>query len=184
MNITATVKLRHGDLWTCLRKVGWSQAEMARRAGCSTADLGRIVNLQHRPSQKLADAIQLALGKEGVYLDVLESWPDSFNGFGHKSPVIESTADVPEQALMSSRSPCLTELHRRELAEALDRVKETLTEKEQIVMECYRDGLTLDETGKVIGRTNARAWEITHNIIRKCRRYPRRALFDGFKATR
>jgi len=69
MEITAITKFKHGGLFKALRKLGWSQNELARRTGLSPNWIGQIINLHTRPSRQQADAIQKAFGDAGEYLE-------------------------------------------------------------------------------------------------------------------
>ena len=65
MKITAVTKFKHGELYAMLQRVGWKQSDLARNSGLSENRIGEIINLQRRPIQKEADAIQRALGTVG-----------------------------------------------------------------------------------------------------------------------
>ncbi len=99
MKITAVTKFKHGELYAMLQRVGWKQSDLARNSGLSENRIGEIINLQRRPIQKEADAIQRALGTVGEYLDVLSEWPETFVGLkrGYRR---EQTIDVPMERLL------------------------------------------------------------------------------------
>ena len=80
MKITALTRYKHGELYAVLKRLGWNQSELSRRSGLAATLVGRIINLQYRPSQKMADAIQKAIGEAGEFFDVLEQWPEDFKG--------------------------------------------------------------------------------------------------------
>jgi transcriptional regulator with XRE-family HTH domain len=80
MNITAITRYKHGDLYSVLQRIGWSQKDLARKTGIYAGLIGKIINLVRRPTAEQADAIQKAVGDAGEYIDVLSAWPESFEG--------------------------------------------------------------------------------------------------------
>ena len=74
MRVTAITRFKHGNLWAALGKLNWSQAELARQSGISQQMIGRIINLQRRPTASQADA------KRGP-LKVAGSTAMAFGGF-------------------------------------------------------------------------------------------------------
>jgi transcriptional regulator with XRE-family HTH domain len=99
MKITAVTRYKHGNIYALLKKLNWTQKDLAEKSGLSIFIIGRIINLIRRPLPEQADAIQKAFGEAGEYLDVLSEWPESFAGFkrGFK---IEQTADVEMENLL------------------------------------------------------------------------------------
>lgn len=99
MKITAITKFKHGELYAMLQRVGWTQADLARHSNLAPSRIGEIINLKRRPIQKEAEAIQMALGTVGQYLDVLSEWPETFIGLrrGYRR---EQTIDVPMERLL------------------------------------------------------------------------------------
>jgi len=98
MKIAAVTKLKQGDIYLILRRLGWTQAELSRRTGINQAAIGRYLNLKQRPSEDHADRIAVALAREGEYIDVVKIWPESFRGFGVQ-PTFIQVKDVPIRQL-------------------------------------------------------------------------------------
>ena len=99
MEIAAITRYKHGGIARALQKLGWSQAELGRRAGINQVSVGTYVNMRCRPEQKTADKIQAAFGKEGIYVDVLGAWPEGFKM--KKAPVIVSYGEVTKNWKLS-----------------------------------------------------------------------------------
>ena len=99
MKITAITRYKHGELYSILKRIGWTQSELARQTKISICRIGDIINLVTRPTSDQADAIQKAIGTAGEYLDVLSEWPESFDGLkrGYKR---EQTSEVPMERLI------------------------------------------------------------------------------------
>lgn len=99
VKITAITKYKHGELYAILKRINWTQAELARRTNVSATRIGEIINLKRRPTQSEADAIQKAIGTAGEYFDVLSEWPEAFAGLkkGYRS---EQTVDIPMDRLI------------------------------------------------------------------------------------
>lgn len=76
MEITAVTKYKHGGIFKLLLRLGWTQAELARRANISHWQVSKIITLKKRPSVRQANAIQSAFGEAGQFLDVLGEWPE------------------------------------------------------------------------------------------------------------
>lgn len=81
MKIVAITKYKQGEIFEMLKKLGWSQREFSKRTGLHPYTISKILNLQMKPSEDQANAIQRAFGEAGHYLDVTEIWPESFVGF-------------------------------------------------------------------------------------------------------
>lgn len=148
MKITAITHYKHGELFAILTRLGWTQAELARRAGLSPCLVGEIINLRKRPLQKHADAIQRAFGDAGEYLDVLEQWPETFGGMSRSSERAE-TVDVPMERLIGCREalmlPAPEQALRTDLSNAMGECLDTLTEREKRVIEArFYENRTLD----------------------------------------
>lgn len=156
MQITAITRYKHGKIYGLLQKLGWTQADLVRRSGLSLHVVGRIINLQGRPSREAADAIQRAFGEAGEYLDVLEEWPETFLGLkrGFKRT---QTEDIPLESLLESGAMGALDLGRnpredlelQELEARVSDVFETLTEREKAVLTSrFLERKTLFEAGE------------------------------------
>lgn len=171
MKITAITRYKHGELYAILKRLGWSQAELARRTGLRPELIGEIINLARRPSAKQADAIQSALGQAGEYLDVLSEWPEAFVGLqrGYKRVQTEDVEmdrllDHPE--VLQLAAPEVEET--TEIDERLEALIGELPEKEQVVLrERIWNGNTLNGIGKKIGVSGCRVRHIADKALRR-----------------
>jgi RNA polymerase sigma factor (sigma-70 family) len=173
MKITAITKFKHGELFAILKKLGWSQSELARRAGVDAGAIGKVINLHKRPSKGIATAIQRAIGEAGEYLDVLEQWPETFVGIT-KGTTYELTKDIgfesliecPEAMLIPARDSC----DNQELAGVLNEALKELTPRERRAIEMiFYEGKTLQQSGDELSVTRERVRQIEHRAIRRLR---------------
>ena len=174
MNITAVTRFKQGDLHQALRKLGWTQTELARRSGLRLTTVNGIIGLRRRPSAKDADSLQKALGDAGVFLDILALWPESFHGFKH-SVMLEQTQDIPGDRLVCGAQaralPAYTELEGEDTRAALEGALSGLTKKEREVLELiYLDGDAEGNTtqlAKTYGVSRCRLYQIRDKALRK-----------------
>jgi len=163
MTIAETTRHKHGVLLSLLQRVGWSQAELSRQSGVRGQTIGEIINLQRRPSQKEADAIQKAIASKGEYFDVLEQWA------GIQDEETESLTWCNEALTVESPSSC-----HGDLSKAIDSVLETLRERERLVLELrFFDNLTLQQIADKWGINRERVRQIEARALR-CLHHPSR----------
>jgi DNA-directed RNA polymerase sigma subunit (sigma70/sigma32) len=154
VKITAVTKFKHGELYAMLQRVGWKQSDLARNSGLSENRIGEIINLQRRPIQKEADAIQRALGTVGEYLDVLSEWPETFVGLkrGYRR---EQTIDVPMERLLDHPEAlqiAAPEYQDDEIEERVKLVISKLPERNrQILIKRFWENKKLEEISNEIG---------------------------------
>ena len=169
MRIAAITKFKQGDLYKALKKLGWSQNELARRTGMQPSVLGRYMNLQLKPTEAAAQKIQNALAEAGEYIDVLTCWPDRFTGF-NKVPVIEQTKDVPDEILISmmgEQNPQIT-YEINEEKELLNKALLLLTDRERdIVEDCFLSGISIEEKANKLNVTRSRIRQIVDRATLK-----------------
>ena len=79
MKIAGVVRFKHGGMWKALRKLGWSQSELARRSELCPTKVGYVINMKRRPTMEVALRIEVAFGEAGEYVDILSEWPDDFS---------------------------------------------------------------------------------------------------------
>jgi transcriptional regulator with XRE-family HTH domain len=184
MRITAITRYKHGELYHLLLKLGWSQAELARRTQIHPTIIGKIINLVCRPRPDQAELIQKAFGEAGEFFDILGEWPEGFTGL-KKGLITEQTAEVPMENLLSCAEalnvPMLPASILDDLSTRLDSVMDTIPAKEaEAIKEYYIDG----KTGAAIGRENNRSREWAFQKIKRGLRRLRhpmrlRLLVDG-----
>lgn len=172
MKITAITRYKHGELYAILQRLGWTQSELARRAGIQNSAVGCIINLVKRPTVKQADAIQEALGTAGEWLDVLAEWPETFEGLG-RGYRREQTQEIPMERLIDH--PEVLQLAAPEseddgLLERMDAAIGELTPRQQALLtELYVNGKTLKKAGRAIGVSRERARQIQSKVLRRIR---------------
>lgn len=173
MNVTAITRFKHGNLHALLKKLGWTQSELARRAKIHPSTLGLLINLQQRPTAFLANKLQAAFGEAGEFLDVLLEWPDIFIPLkrGYK---IEQTQDVETCQLESCPEAFQLEapddIQALDNAEAIDLVFTSLTPQQHYVIDSYfYDHITGTAIAKNIKVSKERVRQIKEKALRKMR---------------
>jgi len=177
----ATIKIQQGRIRAAMEEVGIkSVAELSRLSGVSQSRIGKFVNFKLSPRTR--DGHQW---REGVtkICDVLRSNPDSiFPEHLDHEVLTNNIQQYVEENQLSEGGHVLPlqikEINARERKIVVNEVLDTLTEREQTVLD-HRFGLTqgysetLEETGKKINGTRERARQIEANALRKLR-HPRR----------
>jgi len=180
MRITAVSKLKHGGLWAAIKRLGWSQSELARRTGMHASRVGEIINLKTRPTEDQANAICFVLGENGILFDTLEEWPELFKGLKHTTR--EDTIDVSGPQLLEAQryygqlpAPMSAEEYARHeddkiaMAEAMDDLRDR--ERTVIRLAFGMDGppQSCREIGERIGRSQGRVLQLKNKAIEKMR---------------
>jgi len=175
MKVTAITKFKQGDLYNALKKLGWTQAELARRSGVSPEAIGCALNLRNKPSPSRIAKIQKAFGEAGVFIDVLSIWPEDFKGLD-KSVTVEQTKEV-DLALIGSNTPVLHDTMKPNFDDARKIIDETLSEltpkQASYIRETFLNGKTCGEAGKDVGKTSWNYNQQRNNVLRKIRQSPR-----------
>lgn len=176
MKITAVTKFKHGELFEALKKLGWRQADLARRTGLRQGEICDIINLRKRPKPDVIEKLQNAFGEAGVFIDVTALWPECFEGF--KQPLIlTQTRDVDEIQLVGLEEafqiPQETSVDQELLAEAIDEAMSDLDPREKVVIQDRMAGKTLESIGQKFGVTRDRIRQIEVKAIRNLR-HPKR----------
>lgn len=151
MKVTAITRFKHGDLYAVLGRIGWNQAELARRTGLNAGTVGDIINLVRRPTTEQCDAIQKAVGSAGEYLDVLAEWPETFSGL-KRGCKLEQTAEVDAARLIGCREalalPAQEPTDTSELDAELESALNSLPPSEkQLLIDRFWNNATLEEAG-------------------------------------
>lgn len=191
MKITSITKFKHGILREALVKLGWSQSDLARKTGISISTIGHILNLQRRPCKEIMDKIQLALGKEEIYIDVLECWPEEFTGSG-KRTIVETTHDFDPSLLLGCQKSLLLEQQDQEMLgdtivskrtaqkERLYKAMDTLDEREkEVLIRTFINGETLAEIGKNGGVNQATIAQIRNRGLNNLADVKRLRIING-----
>lgn len=176
VNIAAITKFKHGDFWKALSEANITSTKLAELCGVTVSAITSVLNLNRRPSEKLANKIQLELGKLGVFVDVLECWPETFIGLkrGHKR-VDFADIDFLEigscrEALQIAESSITSESISDEAAAAICLEIEKLPKRHGAVLRMrFFEGKTLDETGARLRVTRERIRQMEAKAIRMLR---------------
>lgn len=180
MKITAITKFKHGFIFEALKKLNWTQAKLARRCGVGPGTISAISNLTMRPSEKLANAIQRVLGEQGIYLDPLVEWPETFKALPSRV-VVEQTKEMSELEISAYQQHYL-QLEAPETIEDRERYEltmagiESLPNREKRVLE-LRLGLngnevnTPSECGKKFGLNRSTIDITARRAVSKVKKY-------------
>lgn len=172
MRITAITRYKHGELYQILRRLRWTQSELARRTEMREGTIGDIINLRRRPSAEQANKIQEVVGEAGQYLDVLSEWPESFAlERGHK---VEQTAEVPMEQLLGNREammlPAPDSNDTTDLDSAVESLVSGLSEREgRVIKGSFYDGKRDCELVKEMKISKERVRQIKAKALRKLR---------------
>lgn len=179
MRIAAITKLKQGDIYEALKRLGWTQSELSKRSGISQQTLGMIINLKLKPSKEAATRIQEAFAKDGEFVDVWAVWPETFLGF-KKAPVIEQIQDVDFGRIIGQSHTPLLGIVKEERDEAIRELLNTLTEEQRDVMESRMRGQTLDEIGHRRGVTREWVRQLEVKAIRSMQYPARKKIVEDF----
>lgn len=172
MKITAITRYKHGELYSILKRIGWTQSELARKTGLHNNTICNIINLINRPTVEQANAIQKAVGTAGEYLDVLSEWPETFEGLG-RGYKREQTAEVEMERLIDHPEVlqiAAPEYDDNNIEEHIESVMSEMPKQTQIVLrERFWNGKTLKETSKNINRSIERVRVIEFKAMRMLR---------------
>src|SRR5262252_2136361 len=102
MKVTAITRFKQGDLFALLEKLGWNQAELARRTGMNPSTVGNIINMRQRPSLAQARKIYDVFEEAGEFFDLMQVWPEHFKGFPIRIEVVQ-TQELTEEQLEGYR---------------------------------------------------------------------------------
>mgnify|MGYP003150807359 FL=1 len=164
MKIAGVVKFKHGGMWKALRKLGWSQSELARRSGLDPQTIGHVINMKKRPPMKVALRMEVAFGEAGEYVDILSEWPEDFRmaTTGEISIYREITRDQ-----LSSSDPRKT-LEQKDLLE--DALSKCNAEERELLELYYLKDWTYDDIAKRQGCTRSNIGSKIHKVLRKSRK--------------
>lgn len=160
-----------------IRKLGWSQNELARRCQMNVGTIGDIINLHRRPSQEQADTIQRVLAEAGQYIDVTKEWPETFKGFG-RTIKTEDTQDItPEMLEYKGASMALADVAEERQSVDLEALSKILNEQIDTLDKRHADVLrrrfinqhTLDQVAQDYGVTRTTIAQIEAKALRMLR---------------
>jgi len=173
MKIAAVTNFKQGDIWEALQKLGWSQAELARRTGCTPISISQYVRLISRPSKETIEKIERVFAKAGISIELV--YPANFERPGRRS--VTQIREVPLGLLLETKKQIehdpVKALLLKENKERLGvLISEVLTHREGEVIK-LRYGLdgyavySINEIGRMFKITRQRVDQIIHKAIRK-----------------
>jgi DNA-directed RNA polymerase sigma subunit (sigma70/sigma32) len=183
MKIAAITKFKHGALWELLKKLGWTQKELAIRMGYENGQqvVSKILNLSHRPSEKLMTRMQKAFAEAGETVEMEKLFPDSYIGFHRPLTVVQVEEVEPlqlaqfvqhQRALLQDAEPPLpSEIVKTE--EVLSQFKSYLTDKE---FDAIHRHFIKDESYRDIARKYGCSTELIRQRVEKGLRKIRDAI--------
>ncbi len=173
MKITAITRYKHAEIYNLLKQLGWSQSDLAAHSNLTPSVIGEIINLNKRPKPKQANAIQLAFGKAGIYLDVLETWPETFLGI-KKGTKVERTTEIDFEHLLDCREALMiaapdpvdtTEID----AVLMSQVKKLTPKEIKVIDLTLLQNKTFKEAGKKMKIGGTRAAQIQRKALIRLR---------------
>jgi RNA polymerase sigma factor (sigma-70 family) len=169
MKRIATMCGNNDALKKALKRLGWTQLDLARRSKISINITSDIINLGKLPTEMEANIIQMALGEAGEYLDVLELWPATFTmptpgheRYNHSKQRSESLWDHSEA--MQRPAP---EYENEGLEEAMEMVLSRLSKRTyEVLKHRYWRCQTYEQIGDVLGVNRRMAQQIESHAFR------------------
>ena len=174
MKVTAITRFKHGEIHARLKRLGWTQSDLAKKSGLTITTTNNVINLIRRPTIEQATAIQRAFGEAGEYFDVLAEWPETFAGIerGYK---LEQTAEVEMENLLSCREAMMLPSPQNDsdttaVDDALEANISELTKREAAIIRMrFWHNKTLAEIANKINLGRERVRQIEANALRKLR---------------
>jgi len=177
-------RVKHGALRDALVRLGWSQAEAAKRLKMNQHTFGRMINLKQIPilSRRQQELLMTWTGEA-----IQDLFPPEIRKkeFLDKEKNFEVDMEVPLARLASAHAMTLLEspdqaLERRELRSALEQAMGNLTERERQVIEMsFIDGLSDIEIQRRLGLCRNRPRQIKNKALRKLRSPWNRKIMEG-----
>jgi DNA-binding CsgD family transcriptional regulator len=157
------IEPEHGALWVTLQRIGITQAAIARDSGVPCYVVNGAVNFRRRPTQKQQDAIEEALSRHGVAIDICEDWPEALCSDTDKISLVAA-------ASILRTPPPLEHVYRQDVIRAVSAVINSLSAREAIVVEdVLLDGRTIRETARRMRVSGARVGQLAKSAIKKIR---------------
>lgn len=121
--------VKNEELCGALKKAGWTQTELARRAGSQQCHVSNMVNGRLAPSWNLAMKMQLAFAEVDVFFDVLGAWPEGLGVDWQKRCALNRTFEIsrvlgcfPEVFLDYRRFTGYEDVEKREIRRVLEKI--------------------------------------------------------------
>jgi len=173
MKRTAITSGNNDALSKALIRLGWTQSELAHSSNISLSTMADIISLEKQPTEKEANAMQMALGHAGEYWDVFELWPATIAMpmTGHEREYssemqLENLWDHAEAMQLAA-----PELENEGLAEAVETVLSRLSKRTyEVLKRRFWKGESHKRIGHVLGVTRERVRQIESHAFRTLRR--------------
>lgn len=170
MRIAAITRFKHADMYEAMKKLGWSYKELCKRSGVGCATIGQVILLLRRPTTKTNMKIHQAFLEEGIYLDILESWPEEFKGT-QKSLTVVQFKEVESHTLCDTQNEIIEYNQDFLQKENLEIVLKKLNYREVKLLELMylRDNKSASEVADILKVSSTRANQIHLEALRKLR---------------
>lgn len=139
-----------------IEKARITQTDLSKEIGRAHNYLNILIRQNISPSQEIQNAIQIALGKRGVYLDTLEAWPVKDNNVTLRRSDMKSRSF---RAYKRSQEEPLVTVH-------LENAK-YLPARYRKALNLRAAGHTLQSIGKKLGYTKERVRQLL-KIVAHC----------------
>ena len=164
-NVKITV--RNNRLLQAIRKKYESVADLSRKMGRSQGAVNALVTMKVKPINEkgwteLASDVAAMVGKEPV-----EIWPENLQDIRLSTSTSEFTIDMDGvKQIMSDNSTEKMIAH----SQVLQQLDTRLTDKQKKVIDMrFKQNMSLEETGKVLGLSRERVRQIECKSIRRMR---------------
>ena len=181
IRIALVAKIKQGDIFAAMERLGWTQNRAAKEFGMSPQDFGRMINLVKVPkySEKLNDNLIKLTGKNYTELfpdDVERMFSDGKRG---RRPLV-AYGECDPKAIDMSAIRCLPARSLEDqtaMRDLLNRVLDELEPNRRRVIELrYVNGLAVDEVAQQLGVTSTRVNQIERSAVEAMRKACERQL--------
>jgi len=163
------VTVRSERILSRIEKQFGTQSEMARALGWTPNKVSEFVCMRRSPllaSGEFSDGARDFAAALGAYPD--EIWPEHMARLRRKKADYERSVSIGEVAAIMGKQPDQVLL--------IEKMRETLTEREQRAVDAFMADETLEEVGKEMGVSKERVRQLTLRAMRKMRMDAKRRL--------
>ena len=174
MRLAAVTKIKHGQIWEALQKLGWNQADLARACNIGPTLIGDIVNLKRRPTQGQVKKIEDVFLLHGLKVDVVSQWPELFK---LKKNRMDTYREVEGKRLIEFSATLGIEV--KETLEVIFRKLRPI--EIEMLINHHVHGESISDIGKRHGMSSSRANQIKQSLGPKMAELRRRINADGIE---